>query len=278
MEKLLLFRIGNRQFGMNLPLIRSIYKTDAFFEKKAEKRGSDEMVQVPDLNQQSETLFIDGKEIPLYDLSLLLSEGSAVSDSDGERVMLIDIHGHFIAIKVDRVANVVSVAGDRIEPLPPVFGNPSLIYFPRVLKQADTLILILDPDGIEKIRHKKEILEETSEFLIDSEVSEEPVAQEEDFSSTLHEAASSPILEPTSPVPSDDLNLIRPAIIKSIKAFGKKAEEIKSEEMEALLTLIVQEEIIADIIIRHLKKIIERAVLLEIKKIKKSLWEVKNEK
>jgi len=281
MEKLLLFQIGKKQFGMNLSLIRSIYKTDAFFEGQAEKRYSDEMVQasdnglvqasdlnqqrVSDLNQQRDgsslqlvgsslrlepttrlrleptTLFIDGKEIPLYDLSLLFSEGSAVSDSDGKRIMLIDIQGHFIAVKADRIENVVSVAGDRIEPLPPVFGNPSLICFPRVLKHADTLILLLDIEGIErsKISH---VSGKTSEVLKTSEISEK--------------------------VSENELNLISSAILKSIKDL---TENIKPEEMETLLTRIVQEEIIADIIIRHLKKIIERAVFLEIKRIKKEL-------
>jgi len=281
MEKLLLFQIGKKQFGMNLSLIRSIYKTDAFFEGQAEKRYSDEMVQasdnglvqasdlnqqrVSDLNQQRDgsslqlvgsslrlepttrlrleptTLFIDGKEIPLYDLSLLFSEGSAVSDSDGKRIMLIDIQGHFIAVKADRIENVVSVAGDRIEPLPPVFGNPSLICFPRVLKHADTLILLLDIEGIErsKISH---VSGKTSKVLKTSEVSEK--------------------------VSENELNLISSAILKSIKDL---TENIKPEEMETLLTRIVQEEIIADIIIRHLKKIIERAVFLEIKRIKKEL-------
>ncbi len=232
---------------MNLSLIRSIYKTDAFFEGQAEKRDSGERA----LNQTEQTLFIDGKEIPLYDLSLLLSEGSAVSDSDGKRIMLTDIQGHFIAVKADRIENVISVAGDRIEPLPPVFGNPSLICFPRVLKQADTLILLLDIEGIEK-----------------SKISQASKISKISQASKISKTSQASKISKTSEVSGDELNLISSAILKSIKEL---AEDIKPEELETLLTRIVQEKIIADIIIRHLKKIIERSVFLEIKRIKKVL-------
>ncbi len=52
---------------------------------------------------------------------------------------------------VSRVDQVVSVEADRIKPLSTIFKGASPLCFPQVLKHEDALILILAPEGIEKV-------------------------------------------------------------------------------------------------------------------------------
>lgn len=156
MKELLLFQVGNRQFGLDLPLVRSIHGARAFFEEQPEDGDS----QVPMVRFQFE-------DMPLYDLSALL--GGALSrqkmqwgtdapspvprpndsdDPEHQKVMLVAVQGRLVALRVDRIERVVSVAGDQIEPLSPVFKGPALDWFPRVLRHDNQLILLLNPDGI----------------------------------------------------------------------------------------------------------------------------------
>jgi len=135
MKELLLFQAGNIQFGLNLPLVKSIHNVNARIEEQAGR--SHKLLQV-----------MDGEEFPLYDLPSILGDVTSSGDPMSQKVILVEAHEHPIALGVDRVERVVSVNSDRIQPLPPIFKGLSLSCFPQVLKHEDELILLLNPEGI----------------------------------------------------------------------------------------------------------------------------------
>ncbi|MBT8357791.1 MAG: chemotaxis protein CheW [Deltaproteobacteria bacterium] len=138
MKELLLFQAGNIQFGLNLPLVKSIQGVNARFAEQAGR--SHKLVQV-----------MDGEELPLYDLPSILRDKTTSDEPMSQKVILVEAHEHPIALGVDRVKQVVSVSSDHIHPLPRIFNGSSLSCFPQVLKHEDALILLLNPEEIENL-------------------------------------------------------------------------------------------------------------------------------
>jgi chemotaxis signal transduction protein len=138
MKELLLFQAGNIQFGLNLPLVKSIQSVNARLAEQ--EGGGQKLVQV-----------MDGEELPIYDLPTILTDEASSVDPMSQKVILVDAHEHPIALGVDRVKQVVSVSSDRIHPLPLIFNGLSQSCFPQVLKHEDGLILLVNPKEIENL-------------------------------------------------------------------------------------------------------------------------------
>lgn len=137
MEEFLLFQAGNFQLGLNLPLIREILGVSAPSEEQAAE--GHQRMQV-----------VDGKEIPLYDLSSILEKKMTSYESDSKKVIRIESAGRSLLLAVDRIDRVVSVDSVQIKPIPPIFKGLSVSCFPHVLKHKDKLILVLNPKEIEQ--------------------------------------------------------------------------------------------------------------------------------
>ena len=137
MEEFLLLQAGNFQLGLNLPLIREILGVSAPSEEQAAE--GHQRMQV-----------VDGKEIPLYDLSSILEKKMTSYESDSKKVIGIESAGRSLLLAVDRIDRVVSVDSVQIKPIPPIFKGLSVSCFPHVLKHKDKLILVLNPKGIEQ--------------------------------------------------------------------------------------------------------------------------------
>ena len=137
MEEFLLLQAGNFQLGLNLPLIREILGVSATSKEQAAE--GHQRMQV-----------VDGKEIPLYDLSSILEKKMNSYESDSKKVIWIESAGRSLLLAVDRIDRVVSVDSVQIKPIPPIFKGLSVSCFPHVLKHKDKLILVLNPKGIEQ--------------------------------------------------------------------------------------------------------------------------------
>jgi len=137
MEEFLLLQAGNFQLGLNLPLIREIQGVSAPSEEQAAE--GHQRMQV-----------VDGKEIPLYDLSSILEKKMTSYESDSKKAIRIESAGRSLLLAVDRIDRVVSVDSVQIKPIPPIFKGLSVSCFPHVLKHKDKLILVLNPKGIEQ--------------------------------------------------------------------------------------------------------------------------------
>ncbi len=192
MNELLLFHAGDRQFGVALSLVRSIQGAKTLCEEPADGEHEPSDAELPvqkkaDFNKTVCTppdVYVrmpDAESpVPLYDLSAILGGSFYSESSENKKVMFVVVQNHPIALKVDRVERVISVEKDRIESLSPVLGGQALAWFPRVLKQEDNLILLLNPGGILGI--EEEYQEEDEDDLLQSReisVDEEPAGPED---------------------------------------------------------------------------------------------------
>jgi len=192
---LVLFQVGNRKFGLDMPLIKSIHQGSAFFSGQT---GENPGV----------ALELDGKEIPLCDLSAILGEGRTSHDLRSKKVMLVESKGNSLALMVDSVDGVVSVESDQIEPLPPIFKGQALACFPRVLRQEENLVLLLSPEGMEGIEWE---IQDTNDISVepdkrnDIQESEEIIDHEvmmQDFENIEGEPESEEIAPSCKPDPA----------------------------------------------------------------------------
>ena len=138
MKKMLLFQVGKKPFGIDLPLVKSIESVKNFVDQ-----GSG------DSSQHSRVL--DDNQTSLYDLVSVFEKETAGRDFENEKLIMVEAGGQTMGMIVSRVDQVVSVDNDKIEPLSPAFKGASMSCFPKVLKHEDTPILLLAPEGIEKI-------------------------------------------------------------------------------------------------------------------------------
>lgn len=136
MRKLLLFRVGQKGFGINLPFVRNIHGTEILGKSRSTGHGRSIMM-------------ISGEPMPFYDMAEVLNDTSADSNPEGNKVILAAAQNCTLALKVDRVDGVISVNSEQIEKLPDTLGLTSTQWFPNVLKQKDGLTLIIDPAGVD---------------------------------------------------------------------------------------------------------------------------------
>ena len=138
MQRLVLFQVSGRRFGLDMALTKSIEATNV-----PQARGADW--------RNRGTLVVDGEEVPIYDLAAIMGDVTLTHDSRNRKVMLVKVQGRYLALLVDRVERAVEVDSDLVESLPPIFRGPSRHCFPKVLRTEDGLILILSPEGLGRI-------------------------------------------------------------------------------------------------------------------------------
>jgi len=138
MKKMLLFQVGTRPYGIDLPRVKSIQSVKHIVDEGAES-----------CNRISPV--IDDKQTSLYDLVSIFEQETAGRDFENEKLIMVEAEGQSMGMVVSRVDQIVSVDTDRIKPLSPIFKGASMSCFPNILKHDDALILLLAPEGIEKV-------------------------------------------------------------------------------------------------------------------------------
>ena len=138
MKKMLLFQVGTRLYGIDLARVKSIQSVKEIVDEG------------PESSNQISRVF-DDKQTPLYDLVTIFEKGSAGRDAENEKLIVVEAEGYSMGMIVSRVDQVVSIDTDQIKPLSPIFKGASMSCFPNILKHEDALILLLAPEGIEKV-------------------------------------------------------------------------------------------------------------------------------
>ena len=138
MTELLLFRVGAAQFAIDLPLISNIQSAKSSIVLQNE--GGAGLLQTE-----------SGEEIPLFDLAYFFLGNGYPQDSRDKKIMRLELDENPLALIVDRVDQVVGIDNENLEPLSLIFKGPAQACFPFVLKQRDSLVLLLAPEGFVKI-------------------------------------------------------------------------------------------------------------------------------
>jgi len=286
-NELLLFQAGNRQFGLSLLIVKSIHGANVFAEEQLGQEDAAVGIQ-PFLNQTRIRIPNTEFSVPLYNLSSILAEDSFLYHSGNnpvsegefvpdpgqtypcsesgtgvkEKVMLLNVRNHPLALKVDRVDGVVSVESSQIEPLSPIFKGTSLDWFPQVLKRNGNLILILNPEGIEG--RKKEDEEDSSTDLTcaiqtDAVVEEKKHTEPTDTASDIRHPASN-LMEAVGTELDSEITLT-PLLM----------EDIDPKKLEGTLTRIIKGEKMSDMVLQIFARQLEETVAQEIGKVKQFL-------
>jgi len=163
MKKLLLFQVGTMPFGIDLPRVKSIQSVKHIVDEGSEGR-----------NQFSRVF--DDKQTSLYDLVSIFGKENASRDFENEKLIMVETEGQSMGMIVNRVGQVVSIDNDSIEPLSPIFEGAPMSCFPKVLKHQDTPILLLAPEGIEKVVQETDSLKNTTDISVCGDAS--PDAEE----------------------------------------------------------------------------------------------------
>ena len=138
MKKMLLFQIGTWPFGIDLRRVKSIQSVKPIISEWA-----------ADSNQLRQAF--DDEQGSLYDLVTIFEKESANRDLQNEKMIMVETEGQSMAMIVSRVDQVVTVDSDMIEPLSPIFKGAAMSCYPNLLKHEDMLILLLAPEGVEKV-------------------------------------------------------------------------------------------------------------------------------
>ncbi len=134
MRKLLLFRVGGRPFGIALHKVKSVYRESGLPATAAD--GGIRGIRMQ-----------DGREIPWYDLGRIF-DGNGGAGEGGRSVIIASARGRLMALAVDRAERVVAAAPERIQALPPVFGEKALRHFPLVMRHEDAVAPLFYPEGL----------------------------------------------------------------------------------------------------------------------------------
>lgn len=139
MQKLVLFQIGNRQFGMDMSLVTYIQQSRPVLAAQPESGNPDELI-------------IEGKTIPFYNLPVLFGENNDTKKPTDQKIVMVKDQTKTIAFLVNRVEAMIDANEDQIDGLPSVFKGAASACFPQVLRMEDNLILLMDPKGINRIK------------------------------------------------------------------------------------------------------------------------------
>lgn len=287
MRKVLLFRIGKKQFGLDLPKVVDIRKTST--------------VNVESSNgPRIKAVTSEGSMLTLYDMTMLLNRNDEPENEAQEsQLMMIKGGEHMMGLKVDSVSRVISVDNDLFEFLPPVFGNTAVSCFPWIIKYEDTLIPLLDPVGIEKYEiviqkidsdgfemapagesiDEFDIIELTEVVGKGTEIESSDISagaeSADEFLETLDseedvDDALIPIMEDPSGLPPAEIIQARqsgtPAGKHLFQQWGVLPDN--EDELESFFEHMVEEEQISRMILRIVHRFAETAVKREISKLK----------
>ena len=112
MQELLLFKVGKRQFGLDMPCVSGIHQVNPLLTEIAQ-------------SDYRSLQIVDGKETTLYNLPVVLGEKNPDRHTYEMRLIRVASNDHFITFKVDLIEGPVHVTPDQITPLPSIFKKKS---------------------------------------------------------------------------------------------------------------------------------------------------------
>ena len=138
MQKILLFQVGTMQYGIALSRVMGVRSAKTLISAIPEGR-------VGGICQ------MDGRPAHLFDLAAIFEDTTVSREGQKAKVILAATQDLPAGLVVSNVNQVVSVSENRVKLLSPVFRGASLACFPEVMKHSDSLILMLNPDGLRSV-------------------------------------------------------------------------------------------------------------------------------
>ncbi len=138
MEKLLLFKVGKHQYGLDMTCVSGIHQLNPTLAEI-------------DQSHYRSIQIVDGRETTLYNIASILGESDADLYNRDSRLIRVSANDHFITFKVDQIDGPANVEDDQLTLLPSIFKERSQACFPYVLSNRGALTLIINPQEIAAI-------------------------------------------------------------------------------------------------------------------------------
>jgi purine-binding chemotaxis protein CheW len=129
-EQLVVFSLGNEEYALPIAAVHEIIR---FSEPRA---------VASDVAWIRGVIGLRGKIVPIFDLAARL--GLAAHDSPPGKIVIVDAGSGQVGVMVDDVEEVITVAGDQLEPVPTA-GAESVEAIARV---GDRLVVLLNAEGL----------------------------------------------------------------------------------------------------------------------------------
>ena len=149
MKEFMFFQVGHLRFCLELPFIKSVHRISDISKTKDNMEKQDFF-----------TCILDGKQMPLYDFSVIFDIKNFTYDPEFHKVIRIELDNTPLALRVNHVDGVAEIMEHMIIPLPPVIKGKTLKWFPYVLKYEGNLIPVLNPWGMTGIKSVKDLVKE----------------------------------------------------------------------------------------------------------------------
>lgn len=137
-SQFVLFETGGIQFGLDRRMIGCV----------GPKNYALRAVKIPDLRKR---FGLPGDQLNLIDLSKApVGRLASSPERDSEVILLNGNTG--LALLADKIGKTLKVDTDHLYDLPPAFTGNARACFPKVLRMAGTMALIIDVKGLKFIR------------------------------------------------------------------------------------------------------------------------------
>lgn len=139
---LVVFQAANKQFCIDMPIVQSIQSAGLFLGDETQGLSCQKQLEVK------------GQKITLLDLSCIFGGQKPWLNQIERKVLLVKRGDHFLGLLVDRVEGILDVKEDSMSAIPMVMRGPAAQSFPRVVRRGDSLILMIDPVGLEQVEQQ----------------------------------------------------------------------------------------------------------------------------
>lgn len=146
--QLVTFQLGNEQYGIDIMDVEGIVKIE-------------DVRPLPNAPSYVEGIFnLRGEIIPVINLHRRFHIKHAVLSEEDELLsgfVVINIDGRHLAIMIDKVARVVTVENESIQPPPEVISGIGAEYIQGVVSEEDHYLIILDIQRLFNVRELQQL-------------------------------------------------------------------------------------------------------------------------
>ena len=143
-QQLVVFELANEFYGINIPMVESIIKMQAITQ----------LPQTPAYVKGVTNL--RGSVLPVIVLRTRFALGPK-EDSRQTRIMIVTMGNIKAGIIVDAVSEVLRVADDTVEPLPPMINSVDSAFLKGIVRLEDRLIIILELNKVLNLDEQKSL-------------------------------------------------------------------------------------------------------------------------
>ena len=143
-QQLVVFELSNEFYGINIAMIESIIKMQAITQ----------LPQTPAYVKGVTNL--RGSVLPVIDLRTRFAL-EPKEDSRQTRIMIVTMGNIKAGIIVDAVSEVLRVADDTVEPLPPMINSVDSAFLKGIVRLEDRLIIMLELNKVLNLDEQKSL-------------------------------------------------------------------------------------------------------------------------